>query len=129
MPLHSADNDPRYDTYVGCPIDVQIFRMFDGDHGEHIGHVTIERYYKNPNNDAVREWIRASDPKPRAGRYLFVSPESHSGESKIPCATIYTISYPEFMITRPKSNEPGFQDQEVFFKDDPFFPSVRARSR
>lgn len=129
MPLHPADGDPRYETSTGNPIDVQIFRMFDGDHGEYIGYVTIRSYYKNPNNDAVREWIRSSDPKPKPGRYLFVAPESHSGESAVPCATIFTISYPEFMLTRPKSNEPGFQDQDVFFEDDKFFPSVKARSR
>ena len=63
MPTYS--DDPRYPVSDGSgEIEVQIFRMFPGDYAEYYDTVKISSYYKNPNNDAIREWIRSTDPKP-----------------------------------------------------------------
>lgn len=133
MPLYA--DDPRYPTSSAEEIEIQIFRMYAGDYAVLEETFKLSSYYKNPNKDAIRDWIRASDPKPKAGRYLFVAPETFSGHANEPgrggppCATAFEISYPEFMVTRPKSNEPGFREHDVFFADDPYFASVKATSR
>jgi hypothetical protein len=126
--------DPRYPVSdKSGEIVVQIFRVYAGDYAEFYDTVTLTHYYKNPNNDAIREWVRGSDPKPPAGRYLFVAPERYPGhypeQAGPPCATTCDLSYPEFMISRPKSNEPGLRDHEIYFEGDKYFASVKAKSR
>lgn len=110
-------------------MDVQIFRINDGGGSNMIGVVHLETWYKFPPGDAAREWVRAglttSEPR-RPGRYMAVAPGSESGMT--PCATTFTVSYPEFMLTRePVSREPADYRLELFFEgsDTP----MHAKSR